>query len=397
MILPNYELIENMEKEGNITVSLEEFGLSRYESRAYVALITKGTISASELSYYAEIPRTKVYPVLLKLENKRLAIISKSKPIMCTAIAPEDAFDEIIHEQIDKVNGMNALVTNLKKVSEDTKKAQGSEEKRYFHLNANNVLNQLRKMIEGSKKSIQIMADPLGLNLLAECKEQMLGVLRRDLDVRIILNTSQLGSESFHMIPNGAKIRISEINQSCFIFDKTELLIIDNENGKGALFSSTEVLGNNQTSMFKQIWKNALKTESIADMTKTDAEEVIHIIQLIKQDGLSHILSSLFNSKNHDIDLIKMLEKNGVYIKSKNLDDIIEMMNSALQITCSGNVNFDSNSKNITVESKINSGHSLPWVSLIEGYLHKQGYKTKMILQNHSQKGEKVLIKINSK
>ncbi len=160
-----------MGKERNITVSLEEFGLSRYEARAYIALITKGTISASELAYYAELPRTKVYPVLIKLEKKKLAIISKSKPIMCTAIAPEDAFDEIIHEQIDKVNGMNTLVTNLKKVSEDTKKSQGSEEKRYFHLNVNNVLNQLRRMIEGSKSSIQIMADPWGLNLLAECKE----------------------------------------------------------------------------------------------------------------------------------------------------------------------------------------------------------------------------------
>ena len=386
-----------MEKEGNITISLEEFGLSRYEAKAYVTLITKGTISASELAYYAEIPRTKVYPVLLKLEKKKLAIISKSKPIMCTSIAPEDAFDEIIHEQIDKVNGMNALVTNLKKASEDTKKAQGAEEKRYFHLNTNNVVNQLRKMIEGSKKSIQIMTDPWGLNLLAECKEQMLGVLRRDLDVKIIVSTSQVGTESFHSIPNGAKIRIAEVGQNCFIFDKTEVLIIDTENGKGALFSSTEVLGNNQSSMFMNMWKHALKTESIADMTKSEAQEIIRMIHLVQQDGLSHILNSSFNSKNNDTDLIKMLEKNGINIKSKNLDDVIELMNSALQITCSGHVNFDANNKNITIESKINSGHSLPWVSVIDGYLHKQGYKTKMILQNHSQKGEKVLIKINSK
>ena len=384
-----------MESESNISVSLEEFGLSRYEARAYVALISKGTISASELAYYAEIPRTKVYPVLLKLEKKKLAIISKSKPIMCTSIAPEDAFDEIIHEQIDKVNGMNALVTNLKKASEDTKKAQGSVEKRYFHLNANNVLNQLRKMIEGSKKSIQIMTDPWGLSLLVECKESMIGVLRRELDVKIITSTSQVGSESFHLIPNGAKIRIAEVGQNCFIFDKTEVLIIDSENGKGALFSSTEVLGNNQSSMFMNSWKNALKTDSIADMTKSEAQETIRMIHLIEQDGLSHILNSSFNSKSNDNDLIKMLEKNGINIKSKNLDEVIELMNSVLEITCSGHVNFDSNSKNITIESKINSGHSLPWVSVIDEYLHRQGYKTKMILQNHSQKGEKVLIKIN--
>ena len=385
-----------MTKDGGITVSLEEFGLSSYEARAYVTLITKGTISASELAYYAEIPRTKTYPVLLKLEKKKLAMISKSKPIMCTAIAPEDAFDEIIHEQIDKVNAMNSLVTNLKKVSEHTKKLKGSEEKRYFHLNANNVLEQLRQMIDGSKTSINIMIDPLGLNLLSECKEQIIGVLRRDLDVKIILTPSQVGSESFRRIPDGAKIRIADINQNCFIFDNTELLIIDNENGKGALLSSTEILGKNQTNVFLHAWKNALKTESIADMNKVDAQEVFRMIRLIDQNGLGHVLSSANVSSSKEIDLLKLLEKNGINIKSKNLEDVIEMIDSALQITCAGHANFNTNSKNITVDSKVNSGHSLPWVSILNEFLHRQGYKTRMVIQNHSQKGEKIHIKIHS-
>jgi len=160
-----------MVNEHALTVSLEEFGLSKYEAQAYVALIAKGTISAGELAYYSEIPRTKIYPTLLKLENKKLAIISKSKPIMCTAIAPEDAFDGIIHEQINKVNAMNTLVSNLKKASEESRKSRGSEEKRYFHISANNVLSQLQTMIEGSKSSMKIMVDQWGLGLLAECKE----------------------------------------------------------------------------------------------------------------------------------------------------------------------------------------------------------------------------------
>ena len=48
-----------MVNEHALTVSLEEFGLSKYEAQAYVALIAKGTISAGELAYYSEIPRTK--------------------------------------------------------------------------------------------------------------------------------------------------------------------------------------------------------------------------------------------------------------------------------------------------------------------------------------------------
>ena len=384
-----------MVNEHVLTVSLEEFGLSKYESQAYVALIARGTISASELAYYSEIPRTKIYPTLLKLENKKLVIISKSKPIMCTAIAPEDAFDGIIHEQINKVNAMNTLISNLKKASEESRKTRGSEEKRYFHLSANNVLSQLQTMIEGSKSSIKIMADQWGFGLLAECKEQFLSVSRRNLDVKVLVSPLQICSESYRVIPDGIEIRASDITQNCFIFDETELLIINNDNGKGAIFSSTDILGINQEKMFSNIWKNAIKTKALADMTKTEAQEIYKIIKTVNETGLTYLLNSAMISKKPEADMLKLLEKNGISLKSKTLDDIIEIIDAIMQITCSGHVNFEANTKNITVESRLNSGHSLPWVSILDGCLQKQGYKTKTVYQNNSSKGEKVHIKIS--
>ena len=384
-----------MVNEKVLTVSLEEFGLSKYEAQAYVALISRGSISAGELAYYSEIPRTKVYPTLLKLENKKLVIISKSKPIMCTAIAPEDAFDGIIHEQINKVNAMNSLISNLKKASEESRKTRGSEERRYFHMSANNVLTQLQTMIEGSKSSIKIMADQWGLGLLAECNEQLLSVLRRNLDVKVLVTPIQICSEAFRVIPDNVEIRASEISQNCFIFDETELLMINNDNGKGAIFSSTEILGINQEQVFSNIWKNAMKTKALADMSKTEAQEIYKIIKTVNETGLPYILSASMISKKPELEILKMLEKNGISLKSRSLDDIIEIMDAVMQITCSGHVNFEANTRNITVESKLNSGHSLPWVSILDGCLQNQGYKTRTIYQNNSSKGEKTHIKIS--
>jgi len=383
-----------MVNEHVLTVSLEEFGLSKYEAQAYVSLIAKGTISAGDLAYYSEIPRTKIYPTLLKLENKKLVIISKSKPIMCTAIAPEDAFDGIIHEQINKVNAMNTLISNLKKASEESRKSRGSEEKRYFHLSANNVLSQLQTMIEGSKSSIKIMTDQWGFGLLAECKEQLLSVLRRNLDVKVLVAPSQICSESFRVIPDGVEIRASDITQNCFIFDETELLMVNSNNGKGAIFSSTDILGLNQEKIFSNIWKNAIKTKALGDMTKTEAQEIYKIIKIVNEAGLPYLLNATMTSKKPEADMFKLLEKSGVSLKSKTLDDVIEIIDAIMQITCSGHVNFEANTKNITIESKLNSGHSLPWVSILDGCLQKQGYKTRTVYQNNSNKGEKVHIKI---
>ena len=385
-----------MVNEHALTVSLEEFGLSKYEACAYVSLISKGTISASELAYYSELPRTKVYPVLLKLEKKKLVIMSKSKPIMCSAISPDDAFDEIIQEQINKVNAMNTLVSNLKKMSEESKKSRGTEEKRYFNLNSNTVLNQLKTMIDGSKSSIHIMVDQWGMGLLAECKEQILTVLRRKLEVKIIIPPSLIGSESIKNIPDEVKIRISDIIQNCFIFDQTELLLIDSENGKGATFSSTEILGINQMKIFSHVWKNALKEDSLNEMTKSDAQEIYRIIRLISEEALGHILNSTYVSKDSNIDMIKFLEKNGINLKTKSLPEIIDIVNSSLQIVCSGSAALDTRNKSIVIESKLNCGHSLPWAAIVTGYLQKHGYKPRMVYQNHAQKGEKVHIKINS-
>ncbi len=384
-----------MVNEHALTVSLEEFGLSQYEAQAYVALISKGTISASDLAYYSDLPRTKVYPTLLKLENKKLVIISKSKPIMCTAVAPEDAFDPIIHEQINKVNAMNTLVSKLKKASEENRKSRGSEEKRYYQLSANNVQSQLQTMIDGSKSSIQITVDQWGLGLLSECKDQLLSVIRRDLDVKIIIPPSLIGSEAQRMIPDGIKIRASDVVQNCFIFDETEILIVSEENGKGINFSSNEILGSNQGKLFSNIWRGAIKTECLADMSKSEAQEIYKIIRIVNESGLNHILNRVIVSKKLDTEMIKLLENNGINLISKSLDDVIEMMDAAMQIMCSGHVNFEANTKNITVESKLNSGHSLPWVSILDGYLQKKGYKTRMVFQNNSSKGEKTHIKIS--
>ena len=289
---------------------------------------------------------------------------------------------------------MNTLISNLKKASEESRKTRGSEEKRYFHLSANNVLSQLQTMIEGSKSSIKIMTDQWGFGLLAECKEQLLSVLRRNLDVKVLVAPSQICSESFRVIPDGVEIRASDITQNCFIFDETELLMIDNNNGKGAIFSSTDILGLNQEKVFSNIWKNAIKTKALGDMTKTEAQEIYKIIKIVNEAGLPYLLNSTMVSKKPEADMFKLLEKNGVSLKSKTLDDVIEIIDAIMQITCSGHVNFEANTKNITIESKLNSGHSLPWVSILDGCLQKQGYKTRTIYQNNSSKGEKVHIKI---
>src|SRR5918999_962572 len=90
--------------------SLEEFGLSKYEARAYLTMIGKGSLAVSEIAYYANLPRTKLYQTVKKLEKKKLAVITKQKPLICSAIPPEEAFAEIVNLHDRRVRNMKKIV-----------------------------------------------------------------------------------------------------------------------------------------------------------------------------------------------------------------------------------------------------------------------------------------------
>ena len=94
--------------------------------------------------------------------------------------------------------------------------------------------------------------------------------------------------------------------------------------------------------------------------------------------------------------MLKFLEKNGINLRSKSLEELITIIDSSLQMVCSGRADLEPGTKNITIESRMNSGHSLPWAAIITGYLQKHGHTPRLVYQNQSHKGEKVHIKINS-
>lgn len=386
-----------MHKENPLTVSLEELGLSKYEAHAYYTLISRGETTGSELAYYAGIPRTKIYQTLLKLEKKKIAKISKRKPIRCSAISPEDAFDRIIHEQINKVNSMNLLVTDLKKINEKNKKNNDIEEKQFFQIMANNTLEHLGALIDDSQFSISLIVDEQGLDLITSCKEQMISALTRGLQIDMIIPSSQINSVTFKKIPNGITIRMQDTHQNYYIFDEAKVFLIDSNSGIGESYHTSGILGKKLSKEFSNEWKKSSRIDSLEGKTSEEIHEINNMITTIDNQGLYHILNSSINSKDIQFDFLSLLDSKGINLKSKDLKKIIGIINSALHITCSGNVEFDSNNKTITIESKVNSGHSLPWGTILESYLKEKGHDTNMIYQKKSSDGEKIHIKINSK
>ena len=238
----------------SLAISLEELGLSKYEARAYIALLSRGPLSASELAYYSNLPRTKVYATFTKLAKKKLVMITKDKPVVCSAIAPEDAFSELVVSQTNRVEGMKNLVEKLQKISEEGRKPQGAEERRYLVLAPEEVLNMLAELFSTAKSTVASALDAWGVRLINQCKDSLAKTLTNGVEVKILVSKELAASNSLSLIPNRTNVRIGESDTNMFIFDKSTVILVNSSDGKGLLFRSADMMANLWSKMFDNKW-----------------------------------------------------------------------------------------------------------------------------------------------
>ena len=71
---------------------LKDLGLTTYESKIYLTLLKNNRLEARQLSFLADIPMSKIYSILKKLEREGIIKTSAEKPKIYTAVNPETIF-----------------------------------------------------------------------------------------------------------------------------------------------------------------------------------------------------------------------------------------------------------------------------------------------------------------
>ncbi|MCZ7383481.1 MAG: helix-turn-helix domain-containing protein [Candidatus Methanoperedens sp.] len=86
--------------------ALEEFGLSRYESRVYLILLSSGIIDARKLSSKSGVPFGRIYDVLSSLESKGLVQKQLSRPKKFLAVEPKLAVKKLLDFKNKEINSL---------------------------------------------------------------------------------------------------------------------------------------------------------------------------------------------------------------------------------------------------------------------------------------------------
>jgi len=152
--------------------ALKQIGLNLYERKLWVALLSRGTSTAGELSSLAKVPHSRTYDVLESLAEKGFVVIQNAKPLKYVAMAPNEALERVKKKIVENtgitVERINQFQKSpaLKELERVYKKGVDLVEPGEMtgSLRGRDALyQQLESCFKNAKESISIMTTPKGL------------------------------------------------------------------------------------------------------------------------------------------------------------------------------------------------------------------------------------------
>jgi sugar-specific transcriptional regulator TrmB len=254
----------------DLALGLQSFGLTEYESKVYIALLSKGPSTVNQLQYISGVPRTKVYQVSLQLIKKGALKELEGKPVKFEALPPE-VFQNVLTERERGVKSLRRVMNSLKKVRERNIMPQDSIEERYLSLGSQSVLLKLKEGILRSQQSLKCIVDSWGLHLIQECMEELETACRQDVEVKVISSVPPV-LPTFPFASSRMKVRYGRHMQgrSAFIVDNTEVIIVNSQTGRGFEFMLSELKGAIGDDLFGEFWRSSTGSRTLASVTNTD-------------------------------------------------------------------------------------------------------------------------------
>ena len=94
----------------SVVDKLQKVGLTEYEAKAYVALLSAHLSTATKLSEKSGVPRTRIYSVLESLANKGWVKIYSGVPLLFKAVDPHAVFERIKEDYTEFMESVEATL-----------------------------------------------------------------------------------------------------------------------------------------------------------------------------------------------------------------------------------------------------------------------------------------------
>jgi len=246
----------------------EHFNLNIYETKVWLALLSKGIATAGEVAEISNVPRSRTYDVLESLEKQGFAILKLGKPVKYIAVNPSIVLERlktnIIKESDDKVKMLSEIKDNVDYKQLVILHKQGLDPVQVEEMSGMikgraNIHNHIKGLISKASKNVLISSTASDILRKKWLKSLCDSLGRKNIKVKILVN----GSEG--EVKNLAKelnldMKHSSIHSRFAIADNKEMLFMltpdsANEDNDFGVWINSSFFVSAMSSLFDLAWE----------------------------------------------------------------------------------------------------------------------------------------------
>lgn len=246
------------------------FDLNIYETKVWLALLSKGISSAGEIAEVSGVPRSRTYDVLESLEKRGFVIQKLGKPVKYIAVKPEVVIEKLKNNTAQYAEERISTLSNLKDTMEYKELTElhktGIDPIKNHELSTSikgrsNLYIQMRSVMESAERSVYITSSAYELSSKSKMFKDVFSKLKkRKIDVRVMIGDDETEARKLSK-KLGVEIKSKPIHARFVIADKAELIFTIKPNNVHEDFDygvwiNSPFFTNSLAYMFDLAWKD---------------------------------------------------------------------------------------------------------------------------------------------
>ncbi len=211
------------------------FDLNIYETKVWLALLSKGVASARETADISGVPRSRTYDVLESLEKRGFAITRIGKPVKYISVKPTEVIEKMKSNMLNNAQEKVKSLSKLKSTAEYTELEQlhnsgfapiKSHEITGFFKGRSNIMAKLRELFDNAKNEVLICTSALDFEDKGRILVPALEKFKKcNVKVRVALSGEQEKVKKLALKHN-LKVKHTDSLARFYITDKKEILFM---------------------------------------------------------------------------------------------------------------------------------------------------------------------------
>lgn len=247
----------------------EHFSLNIYETKVWLALLSKGIASAGEVAELSGVPRSRTYDVLESLEKQGFAMAKLGKPVKYIAVKPMAVVEKLKNNTLKRAEEKVSYLAKLRETQEYSELESLHKEginiiKKHEMSTAisgkTNIYSHLREMLENSEKEAIIVMPVDELEARPRVFMPLFDRLKKaNIKLKIALKGEEKDIKRVNERFNIKAVK-TELDSRFFISDKKQILFMLSpnslhDNNDVGIWLNSEFFANSLVAMFNLIFK----------------------------------------------------------------------------------------------------------------------------------------------